>query len=33
MDVGPGGLYGRTSSVAATGRVTLVSSGETCLTD
>jgi hypothetical protein len=30
---GPGGLYGRTTSVAATGRVTLVSSGETCLTD
>jgi hypothetical protein len=30
---GPGGLYGRTTSVATTGRVTLVSSGETCLTD
>jgi hypothetical protein len=30
---GPGGLHGRTTSVAATGRVTLVSSGETCLTD
>jgi hypothetical protein len=30
---GPGGLYGRTTSVAAAGRVTLVSSGETCLTD
>jgi hypothetical protein len=29
----PGGLYGRTTSVAATGRVTLVSSGETCLPD
>jgi hypothetical protein len=30
---GPGGLYGRSTSVAATGRVTLVSSGETCLPD
>jgi hypothetical protein len=30
---GPGGLYGRTTSVTASGRVTLVASGETCLTD
>jgi hypothetical protein len=30
---GPGGLYGRTTSVSGKGRVTLVSSGETCLTD
>jgi hypothetical protein len=30
---GPGGLYGRTTSVATSGHVTLVSSGETCLTD
>lgn len=30
---GPGGLYGRATSASAKGRVTLVSSGETCLTD
>jgi hypothetical protein len=30
---GPGGLYGRTTSVATSGRVTLVASGETCLSD
>jgi hypothetical protein len=30
---GPGGLYGRTTSVAPSGHVTLVSSGETCLRD
>src|SRR3954471_7042700 len=30
---GPGGFYGRTTSVTTSGRVTLVSSGETCLTD
>jgi hypothetical protein len=30
---GPGGLYGRTTSVATSGHVTLVASGETCLSD
>jgi hypothetical protein len=30
---GPGGLYGRTTSTSRSGRVTLISSGETCLTD
>jgi hypothetical protein len=30
---GPAGLYGRSTSVAPTGRVTVISSGENCLGD